>query len=67
MQKGPLKFWRSEKGALKNYDDFTPENWVYMIFCEVNACFPWEKWGALKIFAVQKGGGGLKIFHAEVF
>ena len=62
---GGLKFLRPEKVALKNHANFTPENWVYMIFCGVDAYFPWGKKGALKKIAVQKEA--LKFFHAEIF
>ena len=34
-----------------------------MIFCSVEAYFPWGKKGALKEIEVQKGV--LKIFHAD--
>ena len=58
MQKGgPWKFLRSEKGGPeKKNTNFTPEKWVYMIFCGVDAYFPCQKRGAPKNFEVQKGG-----------
>ena len=32
-------------GPEKNQANSTPNNWVYMIFCGIDAYFPWEKGG----------------------
>ena len=68
MQKGgPWKFWRPEKEGpeKKKKINLTPEKWVYMIFCGVDAYFSWQKRGAPKNCMVQKGA--LKIFRAKIF
>ena len=46
LKGGPFKFWKSEKakrGPEKNHYNFTPANGVNMLFCGVDAYFPWEK------------------------
>ena len=67
-----LKFWKVEKKKegggnvwKKNHANFTTKNWVKMIFCGVDAYFPWGKRGALKNIVVQKGA--LIIFCTDFF
>ena len=57
LEGGAYNFLRSEKGVpeKKNHANFTPENWVYVIFCGVDAYFPWGKRGPWKTLS-PKGG-----------
>ena len=61
--RGPLKFWRSEK----NHVNFTPENWVYRpIWFSVGLTVSLGKEGGPEKFCGPKGGDP-ENFHAEFF
>ena len=51
-KKGVLKILKVLRGPWKNHANFAPENWVYMIFCGIDAYNPWGK-EALKFFVVK--------------